>query len=301
MKIQDIEAFVAVAETGSINRAAIRLNLTQPATTRRVQNFEALMGTEPLFDRSVKPATLTAFGNYILELSRHVLKAVAELEARAKGAGSPSGNIKMGVAHGLGDMVMTNPLHAFRRSFPNIQLQISSDWSSNLIESIRNRALDCAVGMLTASHTTPPGVKSTAIGVEKIVVVTTRERQSKRKPQRLKDLQDGGWFLNPPGCGCRAALLRSFEQQNISPRIAAEIHGEDLQLSLLARSGGFGLVPYQQLRQSSFRKHLQILDIVDFELSATVSFIRHDAAGRFEKPFAFLIEQMKRKFRQAVK
>jgi len=40
MNLQDIEAFVAVAETGSVNRAAARLNLTQPATTRRIQNFE---------------------------------------------------------------------------------------------------------------------------------------------------------------------------------------------------------------------------------------------------------------------
>jgi DNA-binding transcriptional LysR family regulator len=51
MNLQDIEAFVAVAETGSVNRAAIRLNLTQPATTRRIQNFEAAIGDTPLFNR----------------------------------------------------------------------------------------------------------------------------------------------------------------------------------------------------------------------------------------------------------
>src|SRR3954466_10916709 len=47
MNLQDIEAFVAVAEAGSVNRAALRLNLTQPATTRRVQNFEAAIGHAP--------------------------------------------------------------------------------------------------------------------------------------------------------------------------------------------------------------------------------------------------------------
>ena len=48
MNLQDIEAFVAVAEAGSVNRAAARLNLTQPATTRRIQNFEAALGGAPL-------------------------------------------------------------------------------------------------------------------------------------------------------------------------------------------------------------------------------------------------------------
>ncbi|WP_164212842.1 helix-turn-helix domain-containing protein, partial [Stenotrophomonas maltophilia] len=72
MNLQDIEAFVAVAEAGSVNRAAIRLNLTQPATTRRIQNFEAAIGDAPLFNRAVKPAALTSLGTHVLEHCRRV-------------------------------------------------------------------------------------------------------------------------------------------------------------------------------------------------------------------------------------
>src|SRR3954454_2159742 len=93
MNLQDIEAFVAVAETGSVNRAAARLNLTQPATTRRIQNFEAAIGDAALFNRSVKPAALTALGNHVLERCRQVLSAVAELEACATSAADPVGNL----------------------------------------------------------------------------------------------------------------------------------------------------------------------------------------------------------------
>ena len=51
MNLGDLRAFVAVAETGSVNRAAAKLNLTQPAVTRRVQSFEATIGVS-LLDRS---------------------------------------------------------------------------------------------------------------------------------------------------------------------------------------------------------------------------------------------------------
>jgi DNA-binding transcriptional LysR family regulator len=51
MNIPDIEAFVALAETGSVNRTALRLNLTQPAVTRRIQSFEAAMDGAVLLDR----------------------------------------------------------------------------------------------------------------------------------------------------------------------------------------------------------------------------------------------------------
>ena len=92
MNLQDIEAFVAVAEVGSINRAALRLNLTQPATTRRIQNFEAAIGGAPLFNRAVKPATLTSLGSHVLERCRRVLAAVAELKACTAKAADPAGH-----------------------------------------------------------------------------------------------------------------------------------------------------------------------------------------------------------------
>jgi DNA-binding transcriptional LysR family regulator len=50
MNIHDLEAFVAVVETGSIVGASARLNLTQPGVTRRVQNLEEQLAT-PLLDR----------------------------------------------------------------------------------------------------------------------------------------------------------------------------------------------------------------------------------------------------------
>ncbi|WP_204272460.1 LysR family transcriptional regulator [Enterobacter hormaechei] len=45
MNTRDLEAFLAVVETGSIMAAAARLNLTQPGVTRRVQNLEEQLGT----------------------------------------------------------------------------------------------------------------------------------------------------------------------------------------------------------------------------------------------------------------
>ena len=50
MNTHDLEAFVAVVETGSIVGASIRLNLTQPGITRRIQNLEQGLATV-LLDR----------------------------------------------------------------------------------------------------------------------------------------------------------------------------------------------------------------------------------------------------------
>ncbi|MFP4899548.1 LysR family transcriptional regulator, partial [Paraburkholderia sp. BR14261] len=64
MNTRDLEAFVAVVESGSLVRASERLFLTQPGLTRRVQNLETTLGIE-LLDRQSKPLKPTAAGNEV--------------------------------------------------------------------------------------------------------------------------------------------------------------------------------------------------------------------------------------------
>lgn len=299
MNIGDIEAFVAVAETGSVNRAAIRLHITQPAATRRIQNFEDAIGAGSLLNRSVKPPVLTSLGQHVLEKSRRVLAALAELEACAQKVTDPSGDLKLGVAHGLGEMVLTSPLDTLRRAFPRIRLQVSSNWSKNLIEEVRSGQIDCAVGLLTEEHAVPAGLVRLSLGTEDVVVVGPSKMAAGRrgKPWRLRDLADNGWFLNPRGCGCRAALVRNLEQMQLPINIAAEVFGEDLQLSLLAHSGGLSLVPRRQFEQSPHRDGLAILEVSDFVLPATVTLVRNASPGRFDVAMDLLVEELKSKLK----
>ena len=290
---------MAVADAGSVNRAAVRLNLTQPATTRRIQNFEAAIGGAPLFNRAVKPAVLTALGNHVLERCRRVLAAAAELEACATKGADPAGDLKAGVAHGLAEMVLTAPLDVLRRTFPRIRLQVSANWSANLVEEVRSGALDCAVGLLTDAHSVPAGLTRIPLGSEQVVVVAASKSPTRRdgNPWRLRDLAGEGWLLNPSGCACRAALVKAFDRLQLPIRIAAEVIGEDLQLSLLAHSGGLGLIPRRQFEQSPHRRKLRILDVLDFTFPVTVTLVRNAAPGRFDPAIDLLVGALKAKLR----
>lgn len=73
MKIDDIDAFVAVIRSQSISQAAESLRLTQPAITRRVQNFEEALGVS-LLDRNTKPLKPTPMGMRVYEQCRAVLR-----------------------------------------------------------------------------------------------------------------------------------------------------------------------------------------------------------------------------------
>ncbi len=126
MNLADVKAFVAVAETGSLHRAALRLGLTQPAITRRLQNFEALMGVAALLDRRAKPRALTAAGRTALEYCRRALKA-AELEASASATGEPADELRIGIAHSQAEVVLAAPIDGLRRRFPALRLNVAAD------------------------------------------------------------------------------------------------------------------------------------------------------------------------------
>jgi DNA-binding transcriptional LysR family regulator len=108
-------------------------------------------------------------------------------------------------------------------------------------------------------------------------------------------LEGEAWFLNPRGCGCRDALERAFDRHNLQIRVAAEVFGENLQLSLVANSGGLRLVPYRQLERSSHRNALRVLAIADFQLSAAITLLSSSTPSRFDAAIRFLGHELNSK------
>jgi DNA-binding transcriptional LysR family regulator len=149
-----------------------------------------------------------------------------------------------------------------------------------LIEEVRSGALDCAIGLITSEHAVPAGMHAASVGSESVVVVAAKSARSRSEGKvRLRDLAGEVWILNPVGCGCRAALERAFDRAQTPMRVAAEVFGEDLQLSLIARGAGFGLVPRRQLDHSPHRARLRIVKLADFTLRGAITMLHGPSLG----------------------
>ena len=295
MNLPDIKAFIAFAETGSINRAALRLGLTQPATTRRIQNFEALMAGTSLLDRRVKPAVLTPAGRRVLAHCQRVLKAVAELEACGASHTNPTGQFRIGLSPGLAEIVLSTTLDGLRERFPDLQLRVTSEWTSQLIRKVADCDLDCAIAFVTDHHTLPSTVSSTVIGVETLVVVAARTFDTPRrngKSVRIRDLESYGWIVNPVGCGYRETLQRAFDRTNASCRFVADVLGYDLHLSLVVKGAGLGLVPSRLVEASPLRRKFRIITVKDFQPEVRVMLLRGTALGNLSLAVNHLEERM---------
>jgi DNA-binding transcriptional LysR family regulator len=282
MNLREIAAFVAVADSGSLSKAAHRLNLSQPAVSRRVKAFEEATGNGALLDRTAKPPTLTPLGRAVLEQCRRVLKAVDELGASVASGGGPSGEFRVGVPPGLSDAVLGQPLEEMRRIHPRIRLSVETRWTPSLIEGIRNRSLDFAIALLTQGHSVPAEIERRVLGNDEVVVVAARGAglaRRRRDPYQLRDLADCHWIVNPRGCVYRSALERAFGNLGLPLRLAAEVIDRDLRLALVARQVGLGLVSMRQLEAWPGRRRLARIKLGDFSLRVAITALSGSSLG----------------------
>ncbi len=272
MEFDDVRAFVSVAENRSLSLAARDLNVTQSAVTRRLQRLETSLGTI-LLDRRTRPVTLTETGHAALERCRRLLNDLRDVHAAAGNGDLPIREVRIGVAHALTELTLTEPAGEIRRKFPKVALRIRTGWSRDLLERVRAGALDAAVILLPEGEPLPAQVLGEPMGKERLVVVAPR-RAHFRTTRRITDLAGVQWILNPEGCAARAALRKTLLRANVDMVVAVETYNYALQLALVAQNRGLSLVPERILTHSRQRSHLRVLRVQGLDFPLTVWTLR---------------------------
>lgn len=286
MEFDDVHAFVSVADSGSVSLAARDLHITQSAVTRRLQRFEESLGAVVL-DRRTRPITLTVAGQAALERCRRLLNDVREIRAAAGNGRFPAGELRIGVAHALTELTLTEPIGEVRRKFPNVALRLSTGWSRDLLERVRVRAVDAAVILLPDGERLPAEVAGREIGKDKLVVVAPRQK-GRSQFRRIQDLAGVQWILNPEGCAARAALRKCLLQANMDLVVAVEAYNYELQLALVAQRRGLSLVPERVLTHSRITSRLQTLRLSGLDFPLTIWTVLSQPFTRFEPVIAEL-------------
>ncbi|RAO75342.1 LysR family transcriptional regulator [Dyella jiangningensis] len=292
MNTRDIKAFIAVVDTGSIVQAAAQLHLTQPGVTRRVQSLEALLGVE-LLDRQSKPLRPTAAGREIYQKGRQLLHAEADLLALSRNDAEPTGELRLGMPPFLAERALTGPVDALRSRFPGLGLRILAGWSPGLIDQVVQGALDVSAVVLPEQTPPPVGMEAHAFDRQPIRVVVSPSL-GLRSRVNLEQLSAFPWVLSQNGCGMRSTLRRSLEERGLPCDVGVEAFGADLQLSLVARGAGVGLITPDLLATSPYRKQLKIVTVSDFHMDVVAWLVHKALPPRLETPVAVLLEQLRK-------
>ncbi len=284
MNIHDLEAFVAVVETGSIVAASARIHLTQPGITRRIQNLEDTLGII-LLDRQSKPLKPTAAGREAYEHGRRVLRSLDDLKAGVSPGGTIGGEFRLGIMPYLSEAALSGPLDQLRGQFPQLTLRIATGWSPQLIEQVAHSQLDAATVCLAEGVRPPENVVGDVLGVHSVILVAAPSLGVPEKP-RLEDLSRFPWIMNQNGCGFRAFIQHRFEAERLPFDVGVEAMSADLRLSLVARGLGIGVMTPAALEDSRWRNAIEIVEAPDFCPKVVNWLVHRPPAGRLARPIA---------------
>ncbi|MAR93160.1 MAG: LysR family transcriptional regulator [Pseudomonadota bacterium] len=124
MDIAELQAFLAVAESGSFSRAALQLHLTQPAVSKRIRQLESDLHSQ-LFDRIGRQVLLTESGRELLPRARRIVLELEDMRrALSRLSGEVEGTLKIGTSHHIGLHRLPPVLKIFSRRYPQVKLDI---------------------------------------------------------------------------------------------------------------------------------------------------------------------------------
>lgn len=270
MDIASLQAFAAVAKHRSFSDAAEQLFLTQPAVSKRVRQLENDLGVA-LFDRIGRKVSLTEAGRALLPRARRLLNDASEIRrALADLGGDVGGRLVMGTSHHIGLHRLPEPLRAFTRNYPEVELDIRFMDSEAACHAVVIGDLELAIVTLPPSPL--PHLRLQPIWQDPLVFMIAQDHPlAGKRNVSLKTLLREPAVLPSSSTYTRRILEQAVRKQGLSLNIAMETNYLET-LQMLAASGlGWSLLPRTQLD-----RRVNTVGIRGFQLSRQLGAVTHE-------------------------
>lgn len=149
---RQLRAFLAIAETGSLGRAARVANLTQPSLSRLVKAMEQRLG-HPLFDRGGKGMDLTPAGELLATHARHIVSEMQatrdELDALR---GLKRGVVRIGAVAAVMRTLVAQTVGTLLAQAPGLRVELVEAVDGELLDALVTRRVDLVVAASALDH-----------------------------------------------------------------------------------------------------------------------------------------------------
>lgn len=245
-----LEAFLAIAEAGRFQKAADTLHITQTALTRRLQNFEALLGVK-LVERTTRSVALTRVGLDFLPRARRLLSDLSNALIEIHNTGrAQRGDVVIACVPTVGVQYLPRVIQAYSARYPENRIKILDHASSGVADAVLRRDAEFGINISGPHH---PDLVSVPLLEDRFVLICRDDHAlARRKSVPWKQLSTLPLIFAGEVSGNRPLLDTALGARNVTLRSDYEVQRSSTAVGLVAEGIAAAVVPSLAIQNGSY-------------------------------------------------
>ena len=275
VKLRDLHIALAVAEAGSMTRAAEALAVSYPVVSKTISELEHTLGVK-LFDRSISGVEPTPYGRALLKSGVAVFDEMRKGLQRIEFIKQPdSGELRIGSSIVVDAGLLPAVIERFSQDFPRAVLHaLPENIATQRYDNLRDRNVELVLGRLPITMTEPDLVAEPLFDEPNVVAAGSESRWAKRRNLTLAELMQEPWVLAQPGSLARSLQDEVFRNSGLEPPAATVLTVSlHLYMRLIETGRWLGLVPGSVMRFGAKQMRIKGLPVKTLPPPAPVGFI----------------------------
>jgi DNA-binding transcriptional LysR family regulator len=263
--LHQLKVFSVIVEKKSITKAAEELNMTQPAASIQLKNFQDQFDI-PLTEVIGRQLYVTNFGMEIYETAESILNEVSAIAYKTESfKGLLSGKLRISVVS-TGNYVMPYFLNGFLKLHPQIDLVLDVSNKTNVIKDLEQNEVDFSLVTVSPKHL---DVNEEPIMNNKLHLVAATSNSL-----NIKKIEDKSLFNRIPliyreeGSGTRFTMQQFFAEEHIKPKIKLELTTNEAIKQAVVADIGMSIVSLLSIKNELSQNELKIIPVKGLPLES---------------------------------
>jgi LysR family nitrogen assimilation transcriptional regulator len=263
MNLKQLEYFVHVAELGSFSKAAVMLDIAQPALSRQVRALESEL-RQQLFLRNGRGVALTEAGKRLFDHSVGITQLVAHArEDLGASRDAPVGRVTIGLPPSIGRQLTLPLIDRFKRELPAARLAIVEGLSTHIIEWVTTGRVDVGI---VYNPDAQSGIEITPLLQEALGLVSRAPKGKRAKappPLPIKELSNYPLIVPERVHAMRRLLETQAALAGVKLDIAWEVSSVPSIIDLVCAGYGHAVLTASGVAASARAAELTVRQLVD--------------------------------------
>lgn len=215
LKLRDLQMLLAIAQHGSMGKAAAALAVSQPAVSKAVSDLEHALGVR-LLDRNPRGVEPTVYAQALLDRGAVVFDELKQAVEQIRTLADPgSGELRIASTIAIASGFIPAVIDHLSRQHPRLVFHLSAGEASTTYAALEARKVDLVIAPIFTPTLAPHLAADVLYDEPLVVVAAAKAPWSRRRQLTLSDLMGATWTLPPAESLYGGVVAEAFRNQGL--------------------------------------------------------------------------------------